>query len=256
MKTLTATASVNGDAFLLSLGMVGMAEMFDKTWFVALVMAMRHEKNTVFWGCFAGLAVHVLIAALFGYSISRMMEPSTLQFMAAALYATFTVLYGYDWYTTESNTDLMAAGKDEINEEFEEEAAAAPEYGTVLKPDAKTCSKGISGMSWLQIRRVWMQCFMAVFIAEWGDRTQIAMIGIHATQPLVPVMLGSLLAFFLLTLSAVIVGMFIGDRTMSESAVKAVCAVSFAVFTVIAIHDGMQLRGHHMPTPLHAPPLM
>lgn len=253
MLYLAQAASINGDAFLLSLGMVGMAEMFDKTWFVALVMAMRHEKHTVFWGCFAGLAVHVLIAAAFGYSISRMMAPSTLQFMAASLYGVFTVLYAYDWYTTESNTDLMAAGKEEINEEFEEEAAVAPEYGAVQKKDASKISKGIAGMSWLQIRRVWMQCFMAVFIAEWGDRTQIAMIGIHASKPLVPVMLGSLLAFFLLTLSAVIVGVFLGDRTLSESSVKAVCAVSFAVFTVIAIHDGMQLRGHHMPTPLHAP---
>merc|ERR1719330_1578221 len=45
--------------------------------------------------------------------------------------------------------------------------------------------------------------FMGVFIAEWGDRTQIAMIGQHASQPLVPVFLGSVLAFFFLTLSAV-----------------------------------------------------
>jgi len=242
--------SVNGDAFLLSLGMVGMAEMFDKTWFVALVMAMRHEKNIVFWACFAGLAVHVLIAAAFGYSISRLLAPSTLQFMAAALYGVFTILYAYDWYTTESNSDLMAAGKEEINEELDQEAT--PHYGAVKAKDAKGSSV-LQGMSWLQIRRVFMQCFMAVFIAEWGDRTQMAMIGIHASKPLIPVMLGSLLAFFLLTLSAVIVGVFLGDKTLSESTVKAVCAASFAVFTVIAIHDGIQLRGHRVPVP---PPLV
>lgn len=229
--------------------MVGMAEVFDKTWFVALVMAMRHEKNTVFWGCFAGLAVHVLIAAAFGYSISHLLAPSTLNFMAAALYAIFTVLYAWDWYTTEAESDVMAAGKDEVNEALDAEASS--EYGAAQTKDTK--SNKVSTMSWLQVRRVFMQCFMAVFIAEWGDRTQMAMIGIHASKPLVPVMLGSTLAFGLLTLSAVIVGMFLGDKTLSESTVKAVCAASFAIFTVIAVRDGIQLRGHAAPS---APPII
>jgi putative Ca2+/H+ antiporter (TMEM165/GDT1 family) len=243
MYLLASAMSINSDAFLLSLGMVGMAEMFDKTWFVALVMAMRHEKNTVFWGCFAGLAVHVVIAAAFGYSIARLFAPSTLQFLAASLYGLFTFLYVWDWYTSESDSDLMAAGKEEINEEFGADEAAL--YGTLQSKDDKI-SKA-TNMSWLQVRRVFFQCFMAVFIAEWGDRTQMAMIGIHASKPLVPVMLGSLLAFGLLTMSAVIVGIFLGDKTLSESTVKAVCATSFAVFTVIAIHDGLQLRGVHAP---------
>merc|ERR1719324_1181429 len=111
---LAPLASANADAFFLSLGMVSMAEMFDKTWFVALVMAMRYEKNTVFWGCFAALAVHVLIAAAFGYSISRLMAPSTLQFFAASVYGIFAILYAYDWYTSDSDTDLIAAGKEEV----------------------------------------------------------------------------------------------------------------------------------------------
>jgi len=49
---------------------------------------------------------------------------------------------------------------------------------------------------------VFGKAFMGVFIAEWGDRTQIAMIGQHASQPLIPVCIGSLIAFFLLTVSA------------------------------------------------------
>jgi putative Ca2+/H+ antiporter (TMEM165/GDT1 family) len=243
MLYLASAMSVNSDAFLLSLGMVGMAEMFDKTWFVALVMAMRHEKNIVFWACFAALAVHVVIAAAFGYSIARMFLPSTLQFMAAALYGLFAILYAYDWYTTEADADLIAAGKDEVNECMDQESNVQ-QYGTVAK-DGKP--KALPHMSWYEIRHVWMRCFMGVFIAEWGDRTQMAMIGIHASKPLVPVMLGSLIAFGLLTLSAVIVGGYLGDKTLSESTVKAVCAVSFAVFTVIAVKDGMQLRGQTMP---------
>jgi len=96
---------------------------------------------------------------------------------------------------------------------------------------------------------VFWQCFVMVFIAEWGDRTQIAMIGLHATLPLVPVMIGSTIAFGLLTLSAVLLGRLIGDQTLSEKTVKGICALSFAIFAVLAIHDSM--LAHEVALPAH-----
>ncbi len=49
-----------------------------------------------------------------------------------------------------------------------------------------------------------------------GDRTQIAMVGQHAFQPLLPVIAGSAIAFFLVTLSAVFMGDLLGKWTMME----------------------------------------
>mmetsp|Transcript_35776 Transcript_35776/g.57653 ORF Transcript_35776/g.57653 Transcript_35776/m.57653 type:complete len:131 (-) Transcript_35776:26-418(-) len=125
---------------------------------------------------------------------------------------------------------------EEIGEVAEEDPCT---YGTVK--DAAPWSSNIS-----QLRRILFQCFMAVFIAEWGDRTQIAMIGVHVSQPIVPVMLGSAAAFGMLTLSAVVLGMFIGDRKLSESLLKGLCAGSFAVFAMIAIRDGLAARAHEL----------
>lgn len=239
MMYLSFSPAVDRDAFLLSFSMVSMAEIFDKTWFVALVMAMRHEKNTVFWGCFAGLLIHVFIAAAFGWSVAQLLSPRVLDFLAASLYGLFTVLYAYDWYTTEKDSDLISAGREEVEEACP--LAADPACVGALKGGARAAGKSY-------VPRVFWQCFMAVFIAEWGDRTQIAMIGIHASQPLIPVMLGSSVAFALLTLSAVLMGVFLGNRTLSESTVKAVCALSFALFTGIAIHDGMNAPPLHAAT--------
>mmetsp|Transcript_14762 Transcript_14762/g.46456 ORF Transcript_14762/g.46456 Transcript_14762/m.46456 type:complete len:249 (+) Transcript_14762:98-844(+) len=239
MLLLCDTPRANRDAFLMSFGMVSMAEVFDKTWFVALVMAMRHEKHTVYWGCFAALLVHVFIAAAFGYSVAQLLTPRQLDFLAAALYGMFAVLYGYDWYTTDKDSDLMAAGKEEVASSMREEGPGSEEagqYGAVQGQSAPP--------NRVRLGRVFCQCYMAVFVAEWGDRTQIAMIGIHASQPLVPVMLGSTLAFGLLTLSAVLVGTFLGGRTLPESTVKAVCATSFAVFALLALRDAWTLTGY------------
>lgn len=224
-------------AFLVSLTMVSMAEIFDKTWFVAFVMGMRYDKCIVFWSCFLGLVVHVFIAAAFGIAFMHVLSPRTLNLLAAGLYTVFAILYGYDWYTSESDSDMIEAGKDEIAAEFADtERAPDAGFGT-LSPKSPRLMKPIQKAQ--EAFTIFWQCFVMVFIAEWGDRTQIAMIGIHATLPLIPVMIGSTVAFGLLTLSAVLLGKFLGDKTLSESTVKGVCALSFAVFAVIAVHDSM-----------------
>eukprot|EP00929_Paragymnodinium_shiwhaense_P109242 TRINITY_DN75615_c0_g1_i1.p2 TRINITY_DN75615_c0_g1~~TRINITY_DN75615_c0_g1_i1.p2 ORF type:complete len:296 (+),score=54.64 TRINITY_DN75615_c0_g1_i1:98-889(+) len=220
------------DAFFVSLTMVGVAEVFDKTWFVALVMALRHDRNTVFWGCFAGLALHVPIAAVFGYSLTKAFSPQSLDMMAACLYGVMAVLYTWDWYTTEKGADIFAAGREEANEAI----AGQPADGE-RQPLSPAKAK-----AWSMRNSVFFQCFMAVFIAEWGDRTQIAMVGLHASQPLYPVMAGSLVAFFFLTISAIIVAFFLAEKELSERTVKAVVAMSFVAFTIWSLHDA--LRAH------------
>jgi len=230
----------NRDAFVLSFGMVSLAEMFDKTWFVALVMAMRYEKHTVFWACFAGLFVHVFIAAGLGWSVAQFFSQQMTNFLAAAIYGIFAVLYAYDWYISEEDTDLFATGKEEVTSSMPDGGldTEAASYGTVK--DKKTMR---SNGGKADLRSIFLQCFLAVFLAEWGDRTQIAMVGVHASQPLIPVMCGSTLAFGLLTLSAVTLGSFFGNQSLNESMVKAVCSISFAFFTVLAIHDGLVAHG-------------
>mmetsp|Transcript_39075 Transcript_39075/g.88009 ORF Transcript_39075/g.88009 Transcript_39075/m.88009 type:complete len:261 (-) Transcript_39075:112-894(-) len=222
-------------AFFLSLGMVSMAEVFDKTWFCALVFAMRHERKTVFWACFAGLVIHVFIAAAFGYSVSRLLTPRTLDFLAASIYGAFALLYGYDWLTSEKNSDIIEEGKKEAAASWCEEECPVNEeegnYGSI-KPAKKAIGQSTG--------RVFWQCFVAVFIAEWGDRTQIAMIGIHASQPLVPVMLGSTVAFGIVTLLAVFLGSVLVNKTLKESTIRAACAASFVLFTVVALRDGLR----------------
>merc|ERR1719277_398932 len=86
---------------------------------------------------------------------------------------------------------------------------------------------------------VFGQSFMGVFIAEWGDRTQIAMISQHASQPLAPVFLGSVLAFFLLTLSAVGAATLLNGQKIREKTIHGVSALFFAVFFVLSLRDAL-----------------
>mmetsp|Transcript_150744 Transcript_150744/g.274350 ORF Transcript_150744/g.274350 Transcript_150744/m.274350 type:complete len:262 (+) Transcript_150744:89-874(+) len=213
-----------------SLVLVGIAECFDKTWFIALFMALRHDRSIVFLGSILALLVHTVIAAGLGLAISRIFTPGTLNFMAAGLYAIFALLYTRDWYTTGDESDVFANGKEEAEEVVSIGNSAPQGYtGADARQQKKTnqCE-------------VFMKCFAAVFVAEWGDRTQIAMVGQHASLPLVPVCVGSAVAFLLLTWSAVCVASLFDKLRMSEKSVRGISALSFAIFALIALHNGFQ----------------
>mmetsp|Transcript_29183 Transcript_29183/g.53295 ORF Transcript_29183/g.53295 Transcript_29183/m.53295 type:complete len:256 (+) Transcript_29183:113-880(+) len=224
---------------LESFGLVAAAELFDKTWFVALVMALRFDRMLAFTGASLALLLHTLLAACFGYAIARLFSAASLDFAAGLLYTFFAVLYARDYMAASPDNDVLKSGRAEVEEELNHdssylEGALSPtEYGTVKAT--------------LPQKRAWTafgQVFLAVFIAEWGDRTQIAMIGQHASNPVVPVVVGSAAAFLLLTLSAVGVASFADKLALSERTIHGIGAVSFIVFATLAFRDGLAEYRH------------
>jgi len=207
---------------------VGVAELFDKTWFVALICAVSFGIRNAFFGAFTGLLLHVLIAAALGLGISQFLPISVLHFITAAVFAVFAGLFSWEWHAADPETDALQSRKEEAKEDLGE-----------------TSAKGASKHSGFFNLLMW-QCFMSVFIAEWGDRTQIAMIALHSSLPVVPVCIGSALAFFVLTLSAVLVAALLEGRNLSERTVCGVSAVSFFVFAFLAVMDGMRARQTEM----------
>ena len=85
-----------------------------------------------------------------------------------------------------------------------------------------------------------VRCFCAVFIAEFGDRTQIVMISLHSSHPVAPIIVGSLLAFLLLSGSAVLLSAFLATRKLDAKAVRVLVALSFAIFAGVAFQEGLQ----------------
>lgn len=166
---------------LRSFVVVSTAMIFDKTWFVALFFAARYSEQLSFWASYSALSLHVFLAAALSVVISKLFSLSTLCFTSAVVFSVLALLYLYDFYNA-SPEDSIAERLHEAKENIEEQ-----------EDTTRTFSIG----------DIACRCFSAVLIAEFGDRTQIAMISLHSSLPWVPVFLGSLLAFLLLTLSAV-----------------------------------------------------
>lgn len=245
--------------FIRSLGIVGVAELFDKTWFMGLLLAIRYNARIVFFGSFAALFVHTVLAAAMGYAFARCISPQMLNWATAVIFFGFALLYAKDWYQADPDADAIEAGKEDAGGDIDmdllckegtEQLASADDddndddmelKGTQRTHTYSSSSSDGSGAAWKsnETLSVFGKSFMGVFIAEWGDRTQIAMIGQHAALPLIPVFAGSVVAFFFLTLSAVWAATLLSGQKLRERVVFGFSSICFAVFGVFALRDAL-----------------
>jgi len=235
-------------AFVKAFTVVAFAEIFDKTWFVTLILALQSGKRYAFYSSFAALAVHTVLAAALGFEIARLFKASTIDFMTAALFALFTILYAKDFYDADPEADMLKTGREEAGDGFNADECLVDKnkndssYASLPNTGATNAKSGGAAKSSSSPWSRMFGGFMVVFIAEWGDRTQFAMVGLHSSLPVVPVFLGSLLAFALLCLSAVCVAEIVANRSIRERHVFALVSLSFSVFTLVSLKSGFDNR--------------
>ncbi|HEX3046517.1 MAG TPA: TMEM165/GDT1 family protein [Bacillota bacterium] len=94
------------NAFWLSMGMIFLAELGDKTQLVALTLATRYNAKVVLWGIFcATLAVHVFSAGI-GWLVGGLLPTNWIQFIAGLAFI------GFGFWTLRGDSLDEEEGKD------------------------------------------------------------------------------------------------------------------------------------------------
>ena len=206
-------------AFGSSLTAITLAELGDKTFFMALILAVRHRARWVFVGAFAALAAVTLISLALGYGLRELLPASLVPWLAAVLFLGFGL---------KLLLDAQGLGRDAAQEEAEEaeEAVRAAEQG-----------QAITG-PWAVI---W-ESFALVFVAELGDRTQFTTI-FMATAPaqvfsFAGLLAGTLLGHALVTWLAVGAGKWIGGR-VNEQLLYRLSGGLFVAFGLVSLLQGL-----------------
>jgi putative Ca2+/H+ antiporter (TMEM165/GDT1 family) len=153
-------------------GVIFVAELPDKTALAALVLATRHRAMPVFLGSALALTVQSLVAVAAG-SVFGLLPERAVHLGAGVLFLATAVLM---WFRKEEHEDeANPAG-----------AAAVPDMG-FWRPFSTT--------------------FGVIFIAEWGDLTQIATAALaaHERAPLL-VFVAATAALWVVTGIAVLIG--------------------------------------------------
>jgi putative Ca2+/H+ antiporter (TMEM165/GDT1 family) len=204
-------------AFGASFTAITLAELGDKTFFMALILAARHRARDVFIGSFAALAAVTLISLGLGYGLRELLPQSVVPWLAAALFLGFGLKLLFD-------ARRMGAGEAEEEEKEAEEA--------VNEAESRGRISTTSAVIW--------EAFALVFIAELGDRTQFATIFL-ATAPaftFAGLLAGTLAGHALVTWLAVGAGKWIGGR-ISEQLLYRLSGGLFIAFGLFSLHQAV-----------------
>lgn len=181
-------------AFLISTGVVALAEIGDKTQLLAFVLAARFRRP---WPIIAGIVCATLLnhglAGALGAWITSMVQPSTLRWVLGASFIAMAA-----WILI----------PDKIDEEEVSSASRLGVFGTTL---------------------------IAFFLAEMGDKTQVATVALAANYAEVTsVVLGTTLGMLIANVPAVLLARKFVERVPMRL-VHTVAAVIFLILGVLTL---------------------
>lgn len=214
-------------AFTAGLLLITVSELGDKTFFIAVILAMRHSRRLVFAGVVAALAAMTVLSVLMG-KVASVLPERYIHFGEIALFLGFGLKLLYDATKMPAKSDGSEA----------EEAAEVVEQASLKLPQSggQTSFASALLLSSPQMAIV-LQAFTLTFLAEWGDRTQIATIALAASNNPAGVTVGAVLGHSICAAIAVIGGKLIAGR-ISERMMTVLGGCLFLIFGIVAALEG------------------
>ncbi|KAJ9531130.1 hypothetical protein QJQ45_021844 [Haematococcus lacustris] len=214
------------EGFAKSFLTILISEIGDKTFFIAAVMAMRNPRTTVFVGALGALAVMTALSAALGWAAPNLISKTYTHYAATALFFFFGLRSLYDAFikANDGEESELAAVEAELSDHGKSRPAK----------DSKDSSM-VTRMLSLVFSQIFLKSFTLTFLAEWGDRSQIATIGLAASEDPVGVTLGGILGHAVCTGAAVLGGRHLATH-INE---KGICGgLLFLAFGAHSLYTG------------------
>ncbi|MBF0187366.1 MAG: TMEM165/GDT1 family protein [Magnetococcales bacterium] len=174
--------------------LISLAEIGDKSQLVCMTLAARHRALPVMTGVTVAFVLLNILAVVFGASVAAFLPQWVITVAVALLFGLFGV--------------QMLMGDDE--EEEDEEIAE--------KSD----------------RSVIFSTFLLIFVAEFGDKTQLAIAGLSSTSDPTAVWVGGTAALIFISALGVVAGRKVLSK-IPESLLHRISGIFFLVLAVAAL---------------------
>ncbi|GAQ92869.1 hypothetical protein KFL_011750020 [Klebsormidium nitens] len=206
------------DAFVTSLAMILVTEVGDETFIIAALLAMRHSRAIVLAGALSALVVMTVLSTALGFVLPNVISKKHTNRAATVLYSFFGLRLLYIAWRAKG-------GAAPVNEEIEE---VEDKLGTGVQN--KSATRRFFARLFTP---VFLEAFILTFLAEWGDRSQIATIALAAHKDPVGVTVGAILGHTLCTSLAVVGGRLLAMRISQRT----VAAIGGFLFLGFAVHS-------------------
>ncbi|MDA9556476.1 TMEM165/GDT1 family protein [Vibrio sp.] len=171
---------------------ITLAEMGDKSQLVCMTLAAKHKTRGVLYGAIAAFLVLNTIAVLVGSAISSSIPTEWVTLVAAILFTGFGL---HSLLTKEEDDDVC-------EEELEKKQ-----------------------------KSIFLTSFLLIFVAELGDKTQLAVATMSTTQSSIIVWVGASLALIFTS----VIGVYAGQTWLSKINTGLLNRLSGVFFLLVAV---------------------
>lgn len=210
-------------AFVASLSVIIVSELGDKTFFIAAILAMKNSRLVVFVASMLALGIMTVLASVMGVA-TTVIPRVYIHYTSIVLFVAFgfkMLKEGYDMSPDEAKEEL-----DQVQSSIEKKdqangangctrtniyASEDPETGVIKSLPEVPLRTKVKRKFLVFVSLAFIETFTMIFLAEWGDRSQISTLILAARENVYAVTIGALLGHFLCTGLAVVGGRFIAQ---------------------------------------------
>ncbi|VFQ83437.1 unnamed protein product [Cuscuta campestris] len=215
--------------FTKSLAMTVLSEIGDKTFFAAAILAMRHPRRLVLAGCLSALIVMTILSAVVGWAAPNLISRKWTHYITTLLFFGFGLWSLWD-AINEGVSEEFAEVEAELDADVNANngASKGKDKNDKVFEDSKKQRRPVLTQFFSPIL---LKAFSITFFGEWGDKSQIATIGLAADENPLGVVLGGIIGQSLCTTAAVLGGKSLAAQ-ISEKAIGLASGLLFIVFGI------------------------
>ena len=220
-------------------------EFGDRTFFIASCLSGKHDPKEVFFGALLALWLMTFVSVIIGMEAASLIPRKVVHYGSVCLF----VFYGvYSLYSASRMPDRDEGEENEELKEVEEELNTRDEEKALIttkdstKDDSEIKTNETSGKTGISNSKFyeclcnvsWMQTFILTFIAEWGDRSQIATVALAGDYEPFGIIFGCFLGHSIATGTACVGGKYIANK-VSEKKMTILSGSVFLVFAALTL---------------------
>lgn len=244
-------------AFVSALSMIFISELGDKTFLITAIMATKNKKYVVFSASLLSLALMTVISVVLGALLFRLVPALYTKVASAILFFIFGLWMLHDGWNMKKSTRSVEDVQ-EVCSEIESlrsitiwdspsgeisgaSRSPSPPNTAPLLDDGPPARPTFLDRAVLSLKKMFHTAFFQVaglcFLAEWGDRSQLAIIPMAASGNVYGVVSGAILGHSICTLLAVVAGSLIAYKLSVRyiTLMGGLLFMGFCIWTIVEI---------------------
>eukprot|EP00262_Sarcandra_glabra_P011012 TRINITY_DN26716_c0_g1_i1.p1 TRINITY_DN26716_c0_g1~~TRINITY_DN26716_c0_g1_i1.p1 ORF type:complete len:234 (-),score=50.94 TRINITY_DN26716_c0_g1_i1:318-1019(-) len=215
------------EGFSKSLAMTVLSEIGDKTFFAAAILAMRHPRRLVLTGCLSALVVMTILSVLVGWAAPNLISRKWAHHVTTLLFFGFGLWSLWDGFTEHGESEELAEVEAKLDADLKANRStskAGPKADDGLKKQQRPFLTQF-------FSPILLKAFSITLFGEWGDKSQIATIGLASDENPIGVVLGGIIGHAFCTTAAVLGGKSLASQ-ISEKMIALSGGILFVVFGI------------------------